>query len=181
MAEALPSLVESGYAPVNGLTMYYEIHGVGSVPLLLLHGSLGSLEMFRDLLPALSRDRRVVAIDQQGHGRTADIDRPLRYEQLADDAAAVLRFLGIDRADIFGYSMGAGAALQLAIRHPERVRKLVNATATYTNAHIYTSIRKSWPVWRPSSRRRRLQALRSRRPTSRSLRAQTTSRSWWAR
>ena len=132
-------LVQSGYAPVNGLEMYYEIHGASGVPLLLLHGSLGSLEMFRPLLPDLIRGRQVIAVDQQAHGRTADIDRPLRYEQLADDAAAFLRYLNVDRADVFGFSMGAAAGWQLAIRHPELVRKLVGAIS-YTNDGIYPQV-----------------------------------------
>ena len=139
-AEVTGRASRAGYAPANGLDMYYEIHGAGGVPLLLLHGSLGSLEMFRPLLPALTRDRQVVAVDQQAHGRTADIDRPLRYEQMADDTAAFLRFLAIDRADVFGFSMGAGIAWQLAIRHPDLVRKLVVASATYTNDGIYPEV-----------------------------------------
>jgi pimeloyl-ACP methyl ester carboxylesterase len=132
-------LSQSGYAPVNGLEMYYEIHGEGGVPLLLLHGSLGSLEMFRPLLPALTRSRQVIAVDQQAHGRTADIDRPLRYEQLADDAAAFLRHLNVARADIFGFSMGSAAGWQLAIRHPELVRKLVGAIS-YKKEGIYAEV-----------------------------------------
>jgi pimeloyl-ACP methyl ester carboxylesterase len=132
-------LVQSGYAPVNGLEMYYEIHGAGGVPLLLLHGSLGSLEMFRPLLPDLIRGRQVIAVDQQAHGRTADIDRPLRYEQLADDAAALLRYLDLDCTDVLGFSMGSAAAWQLAIRHPEMVRKLVGAIS-YTNDGIYPEV-----------------------------------------
>ncbi len=139
MTDTASTLVQSGYAPVNGLKMYYEIHGDGGVPLLLLHGSMGSLEMFQALLPALTRGRQVIAVDQQAHGRTADIDRPLRYEQLADDAAAFLRYLDVDRADVFGFSMGAAAGWQLAIRHPELVRKLVGAIS-YTNDGIYPQV-----------------------------------------
>jgi pimeloyl-ACP methyl ester carboxylesterase len=140
MTDPAPTLVQSGYAPINGLRMYYEIHGEGGVPLLLLHGSMGSLEMFRLLLPALTTGRQVIAVDQQAHGRTADIDRPLRYEQLADDAAAFLRWLGVDRVDALGFSMGAGAALQLAIGHPELVRKLVVAGAGYSNDGAYPEV-----------------------------------------
>jgi pimeloyl-ACP methyl ester carboxylesterase len=119
--------------------MYYEIHGDGGVPLLLLHGSMGSLEMFRPLLPALTIGRQVIAVDQQAHGRTADIDRPLRYEQLADDAAAILRYLDVGPADVFGFSMGSAAAWQLAIRHPELVRKLVGAIS-YKKEGIYPEV-----------------------------------------
>ena len=131
--------IQSGYAPINGLEMYYEIHGSGAVPLLLLHGSMGSLEMFRPLLPALSKGRQVIAVDQRAHGRTADVDRPLRYEQLADDAAASLRWLEVDRADVFGFSMGSAAGWQLAIRHPELVRKLVGAIS-YKKEGIYPEV-----------------------------------------
>jgi pimeloyl-ACP methyl ester carboxylesterase len=139
MTDTPPTLATSGYVPVNGLEMYYEVHGTGGLPLLLLHGSMGSLEMFRPLLPALTRGRQVIAIDQQAHGRTADIDRPLRYEQLGDDAAAFLRYLNVDRADVFGFSMGSAAAWQLAIRHPELVRKLVGAIS-YKREGIYPEV-----------------------------------------
>jgi pimeloyl-ACP methyl ester carboxylesterase len=110
MTETPATLAISGYAPINDLEMYFEIHGEGGMPLLLLHGSMGSMEMFRPLLPDLYTGRRVIAVDQQAHGRTADIDRPLRYEQLADDAAAFLRYLEVDRADVLGFSMGSAAA-----------------------------------------------------------------------
>jgi len=123
----------TGYAPINDLKMYYEIHGLdhspdqgGSLlPLVLLHGSMSSLDMFRGLLPALAQNRQVVLMDQQGHGRTADIDRPLRYEQMAEDTAALLRYLSIERADLCGFSMGSATAAHLAMRHPDLVRKLV--------------------------------------------------------
>ena len=136
MANTTP---QTGYAPVNGLNMYYEIHGAGR-PLLLLHGAMGTIEMFGGLLPFLAETRQVIAIEQQAHGRTADIDRPLRYEQMADDTAALLRHLNIDSADVFGYSLGGGVAWQLAIRHPELVRKLVVASATYNNEGIYPEV-----------------------------------------
>jgi pimeloyl-ACP methyl ester carboxylesterase len=116
------------YAPVNGLNLYYEIHGTGK-PLVLLHGGFGTIGMFfAQLLPALAATRQAIAVELQAHGHTADIDRPLRYELLADDIAALLEYLGCD-ADIFGYSLGGGVALQTAIRHPEVVRKLVIASA----------------------------------------------------
>jgi pimeloyl-ACP methyl ester carboxylesterase len=119
------------YVNVNGLNMYYEIHGTGQ-PLVLLHGAFSAIgTSFGKLLPELARTRQVIAFEMQGHGRTADIDRPLSYEQVADDSAAALQQLGIEQADFFGYSMGAAVALQIAIRHPEIVRKLVFAAASY--------------------------------------------------
>jgi pimeloyl-ACP methyl ester carboxylesterase len=120
-----------GYVSVNGLKMYYEIHGAGQ-PLVLLHGAFSAIgTSFGALLPELARTRQVVAFEMQAHGRTADIDRPLSYEQMADDVAAALRQLGIEQADFFGYSMGAYIALLVAIRHPEVVRKLVLASVSY--------------------------------------------------
>lgn len=119
------------YARVNGLDMYYEIHGEGQ-PLVLLHGALSAIcTSFGKLLPDLAGHRQVIAVEMQGHGRTADIDRPLRYEWLADDIAALLAQIEIAQADLFGWSLGAGVALQTAIRHPERVHKLVLASVTY--------------------------------------------------
>jgi len=109
---------------VNGLEMYYEIHGVGQ-PLVLLHGGAGAAEMFSQIIPALSEDRQVVAAELQAHGHTADIDRPLRYELMADDVAALIGHLRLGRADVMGYSLGGGVALRTAIQHPTLVRKLV--------------------------------------------------------
>ena len=126
----------TGYAPVNGLQMYYEIHGTGQ-PLVLLHGAFSAIgTSFGKLLPSLAQTRQVIAFDLQAHGRTPDIDRPLSLEQMADDVAAAIRHLGIERADIFGYSMGAGVALHVVIRHPDVVRKLVLASVTYTLSGI---------------------------------------------
>lgn len=123
--------VDSGYAPVNGLQMYYEVHGTGQ-PLVLLHGSLSAIgTSFGKIPPLLAQTRRVIAVEMQAHGRTADIDRPLTMRQLAVDTAVLLDHLGIDRADLFGYSLGAGVALEVAQQRPERVRKLVLASITY--------------------------------------------------
>jgi pimeloyl-ACP methyl ester carboxylesterase len=107
------------YATVNGLKMYYEIHGTGR-PLVLLHGAFGLATVY----PTLAKNRQVIAVELQGHGHTADIDRPLTCEQMADDTAALLKELKIEQADVFGYSMGGNVGLALAIRHPELVRKL---------------------------------------------------------
>src|SRR5829696_133432 len=115
---------KGNYAEVNGLEMYYEIHGTGE-PLILLHGGVGAIEMFGEVLPLLAEGRQVIAADLQAHGRTADIDRPLSFESMADDIAALIEHLGFAKADVMGYSLGGGVALQTAIRHPEVVRKLV--------------------------------------------------------
>jgi pimeloyl-ACP methyl ester carboxylesterase len=129
-----------GFAPVNGLEMYYEIHGKGQ-PLVLLHGAFSAIgTSFGKVLPSFSRDRQVIAVELQGHGRTADIDRPLTLEQMAEDVVALLHYLRIDQADFFGYSMGAGVALQIAIRHPEVVRKLVVASDTYNNSGFHPGL-----------------------------------------
>lgn len=122
----------TGYAPVNGLEMYYEVHGDGDgAPLVLMHGWFSNIETdFGRLLPGLARGRRVIAVEQQGHGRTVDVDRPFSYEQMADDTAALLQHLGVGQADVFGYSMGSGIAIELALRHPALVRKLVLAGGT---------------------------------------------------
>jgi pimeloyl-ACP methyl ester carboxylesterase len=114
----------SDYAPVNGLRLYYEIYGAGQ-PLILLHGGFGLTGMFASLMPQLAANRQVIAVDLQAHGRTADIDRPLSLEAMGDDVGKLIEHLGFAQADVMGYSMGGGAALQAAIQHPERVRKLV--------------------------------------------------------
>lgn len=114
----------TGYAPVNGLNLYYEIQGTGQ-PLVRLHGGLGATQMFGAELPALAQNRQVIAVDLQAHGRTADVDRPLSFELMADDVAALLKHLGIEAADVMGYSLGGGVALRAAIQYPELVRKLV--------------------------------------------------------
>jgi len=135
----MTSSVKTGYAPVNGLKLYYELHGTGE-PLILLHGGLGSIEMFGELLPALSRTRKVIATDLQGHGRSGDIDRPITYEVLADDVAALMKSLGIEKADVMGYSLGAGTALQMTIRHPAAVRKLVVVSTVFKRNGWYPEI-----------------------------------------
>jgi pimeloyl-ACP methyl ester carboxylesterase len=123
----------TGYAPVNGLKMYYEIHGSGSgEPLVLLHGSFMTItNNWTEWIGELSKTRKVIAVEMQGHGRTADIDRDFSYENLADDIAAMLDYLKVKQADLLGYSMGGGVAMQVAIRHPEKVRKVVSISAVF--------------------------------------------------
>src|SRR5215204_344504 len=122
---------KTGYAPVNGLKMYYEVHGTGK-PLVLLHGAFNTINTaFGQLIPDLSKTRQVIAVELQGHGRTADIDRPFSFESMADDVAALLKFLKTDSADIFGYSMGGGVAQQIVIRDPEVVRRLIITSSVY--------------------------------------------------
>jgi pimeloyl-ACP methyl ester carboxylesterase len=121
----------TGHAPVNGLEMYYEIHGSGD-PVVLLHGSFMTIPgTWTEWIGGLSKTRRVIAIEMQGHGRTADIERDFTHENLADDVAALLDHLEIPSADLIGYSMGGGVALQCAIRHPEKVRKVVSISAVF--------------------------------------------------
>jgi pimeloyl-ACP methyl ester carboxylesterase len=121
----------TGYAPVNGLKMYYEIHGKGE-PIVLLHGSFMTItNNWPDMIARLSRTRQVIAVEMQGHGRTADIKRDFSYANLADDIAAMLDYLKIEKADLIGYSMGGGVALQVAIRHPAKVRKVVSISAVF--------------------------------------------------
>ena len=123
----------TGYAPVNGLKMYYEIHGSGSgEPLVLLHGSFMAIpNNWTGWIGEFSTTRKVIAVEMQGHGRTADINRDFSYENLADDIAAMLDYLKIKQADLLGYSMGGGVAMQVAIRHPEKVRKVVSISAFF--------------------------------------------------
>lgn len=121
----------TGYAPVNGLAMYYEIHGSGE-PLVLLHGGFMTITSnWEGWIGELSKTRKVIAVEMQGHGRTADIPREPSSENLADDVAALLDYLKISRADVLGYSMGGGVALQVAVRHPDRVRKVVVISAPF--------------------------------------------------
>jgi len=125
------------YADVNGINLYYETHGTGR-PLILLHGGLMSGEMFGPLIPALAAaGHQVIAPDLQGHGRTADIDRPIDVRLMADDIAALIRHLGLEKADVMGYSLGGGVAFFTAVRHPELVRRLVMASANIRRDAIY--------------------------------------------
>lgn len=124
-------MIDNGHAPVNGISMYYEVHGrPDGTPLVLLHGGGSTIDVtFGRVLPHLARARRVIAVEEQGHGRTTDRDAPVSFETSADDVAALLRHLRVERADVFGFSNGASVALQVAIRHPDLVRKLVFASS----------------------------------------------------
>jgi pimeloyl-ACP methyl ester carboxylesterase len=138
------SAPKTGYAPVNGLNLYYENHnyqnqGAGE-PLILLHGGVGATEMFAEILPLLSSTRQVIAADLQAHGRTADIDRPLSMEAMADDIAALIKYLKIEKADVMGYSLGGGVALRTAVQHPELVRKLVVVSTAFRRDGWYPEI-----------------------------------------
>ena len=125
------------YANVNGLKMYYEVHGEG-FPLVLIHGGGSTIgTTFGRILPALAKSHRVIAVELQAHGHTADIDRPLSFEQDADDVAALLQQLGIRQADIFGFSNGASTTLQIAIRHPGLIRKIIVASTMYRKDGAY--------------------------------------------
>jgi pimeloyl-ACP methyl ester carboxylesterase len=140
---------KTGYAPVNGLKMYYEIHGAGK-PLVLLHGAFNSINTaFGQIIPELSKKRQVIAVELQGHGRTGDIDRAFSFESMADDVAGLLKYLKIDSADIFGYSMGGGVAEQVAIRHPAMVRRLIIMSSVYKYEGWTKETRAILPVITP--------------------------------
>ena len=139
---------KTGYAPINGLSLYYEIHGTGE-PLIMLHGGIGSVEMFGPNIELLARTRQVIAVDLQGHARTADIDRPLSPEFLGDDVAALIAHLGFARADVMGYSLGGAAALQTAIRHPDRVRKLVLVSTAMSRNGWFPEVRAGFDAFGP--------------------------------
>ncbi len=122
----------TGYAPVNGLQMYYEIHGSGGTPLLLLHGGLFNIDLqFGEVLPGLAQTRQVIAADFQGHGRTGHIDRRLTSADLASDVVGLLQHLGIPKVDVFGFSVGGAVALYLAIKRPELLRRLVVSSVSF--------------------------------------------------
>ena len=130
---------KGSYASVNGLNLYYEIHGAGEL-LILLHGGVGAIQMFGEVLSSLAQNRQVVAVDLQAHGRTADIDRPLSFELMVGDITALIKHLGIEEADVMGYSLGGGVALRTAIQHPEVVRKLVLVSTPFKRDGWYPEI-----------------------------------------
>ena len=131
-----PAPRRTGHVPANGVDYYYAIYGEGD-PLLLLHGGLGSIEMFGPNLAALARHRTVIGVDLYGHGRTALTDRPMSLEDMGDDLAVILEALGYGAVDVLGYSLGGGVAFRLAAQHPERVRRLVIASAGYAQDGFY--------------------------------------------
>src|SRR5215216_6831408 len=135
----------TGYAPVNGLKMYYQIHGSGE-PMVLLHGAFMAItDDWSVWINELAKTRKVIAVDMQGHGRTGDINRDITYENLSDDVAGLLDYLKIPSADVVGYSLGAGVAMQCAIRHPEKVRKVVSISAPFRRDGWVKEANDFWP------------------------------------
>lgn len=150
-AEPLFSQVKEqhGYAPVNGQKIYYEIHGEGK-PVVLLHGAYMSIDMnWSQLIPELSKTRKVIAFEMQGHGRTADIERPFSFPALADDISQAMKYLHIDSADVIGYSFGGTVALQLAIGHPTVINKLVVISAAYKSDGWLPQVRAAFETFKP--------------------------------
>ena len=148
-AAAPKTLKSSGYAPVNGLKMYYEIHGEGK-PLVLLHGSFMTIDLnFAQLIPELAKKHKVIALEMQGHGRTGDIDRPYSYPALASDVDGLLNHLKIDSADVLGYSLGGTVAFELAIKHPKRVTSLVIISSVFRLDGWLQSARDLFPTIKP--------------------------------
>jgi pimeloyl-ACP methyl ester carboxylesterase len=135
---------KTGYAEVNRLRMYYEIHGHGE-PLIMLHGGVMGSEGFGPNIEALAKTRQVIAVHLQGHGNTRDIDRPFRFEHLADDVAALAAKLNLKQVDVLGWSFGGGAALQMAIRHPKVVRKLVVVGQPMTREGWFPEVNAEFP------------------------------------
>jgi pimeloyl-ACP methyl ester carboxylesterase len=134
----------------NGINLYYEIHGAGQ-PLVLLHGGVAGSAMFSPVLPALAEHRQVITVDLQAHGRTADIDRPFRYEFLADDVAALIEHLGLAQTDIMGYSLGGLVALQTTIRHPALARRLVVVSASFKRDGSYPEVLAAFDQMGPAT------------------------------
>jgi pimeloyl-ACP methyl ester carboxylesterase len=139
---------QTGYAEVNGLRMYYEVHGQGE-PVILLHGAYMSAESMKPAWEVLAKSRKVIVPEMQGHAHTADIDRRITYEAMADDVSAMMDTLGIAQADIVGYSMGGGTALQVGIRHSQKVKRIVSASASYLASGLYPEVLAMFPSISP--------------------------------
>jgi pimeloyl-ACP methyl ester carboxylesterase len=138
---------DSGYADVNGIKMYYEVYGKGK-PIVLLHGSFMNIPLnWAQFIPVLAKDRQVIVAEMQGHGRTRDTDREFSYEGMADDVSALLKHLKTDSADVLGYSMGAGVAFQMAVRHPEQVRRLVILSGAYAHNGWWPEVEASFATF----------------------------------
>ncbi|RWO54748.1 alpha/beta hydrolase [Mesorhizobium sp.] len=138
--KAMPKPVKSGLLPINGLNYYYAVYGRGE-PLLLLHGGLGTTDMFAPILLKLAESRTVIGVDLHGHGRTALGDRPLNLEAMGDDMAAIVKALGYDKVDVMGYSLGGGVAFRIAVQHPETLRRLVLVSTGYASDGFYADMR----------------------------------------
>lgn len=144
LTESFSQPSESGSVDVNGLKMYYQVHGAGE-PLVLIHGGLMTIEAWGPFLPALAKSRKVYAIELEGHGRTVDLDRPLSIRQFAEDVGGFIEQTGIGPVDIVGFSMGGGAATGVGITHPELVKSLVIISASHQDDAIWDSVRAGWP------------------------------------
>lgn len=145
---AYPAKV-TGYAPINGLKMYYEVYGEGQ-PLVLIHGSYMSIDLnYAQIIPELAKNYKVIALEMQGHGRTADIDRDYSFDALAEDVAGLLKYLNINNATVLGYSLGATIALNFTITHPEMVNKLVFISSVYKSDGWIPAVRNLFPLIKP--------------------------------
>jgi pimeloyl-ACP methyl ester carboxylesterase len=146
---APPPSATTGYADVNGLHLYYEVHGSGK-PLVLVHGSYMTIPLnWSAILPLLAKDRQVIVAEMQGHGRTKDIARELSYEAMADDVAGLLDHLKIASADVLGYSMGGGVAFQFAVRHPDKLRRLIVLSGTYAHDGWWPEVEAAYATFTP--------------------------------
>jgi pimeloyl-ACP methyl ester carboxylesterase len=149
-AKATNKKVKGSYASVNGLNLYYEIHGKGE-PVILIHGGVGASEMFEAVLSTFAKSREVIAVHLQAHGRTADIERPLSFESMADDIAALIKYLDLERTDLLGYSLGGEVALQTTIRHPEMIHKLVLVSSAFRHDGYYPEVLESFEHMGPDA------------------------------
>ena len=150
---AIPAAARTGYVEVDGTRRYYEVHGdlaSGKTPLLVMHGAFMSTDGMALLVDGFAKSRPVIAFDARGHGRTGDVPGPISYELLADDAAGVIAALGVAKADVLGYSMGGTTAIGVAIRHPERVRKVVTISGPYSREGMFPEVRQVFEMWTPT-------------------------------